>query len=206
MCILLWGSFKKEGKISGFISKELPHLIGDGFSTIKQLLVSKKETTIKDELCQLDLKGNDKILKKGEIYYLSVIGNRHHGARFYDLSAFIDNELLALFDKISHTNKFYYGRYDIKCSSIKNLKEQKNFAILEFNGSGAIPNYVFTKRFTLLQASKEISNHWKILYKISRYNHQTGLPYWRFLKGYRFLNKAMKHYNILREYDKILPH
>jgi hypothetical protein len=195
---------KKDGKISGFISKQLPFLKGDGFSTIRALLERKKERSTNEALSKIDLKGLNKILKPGEIFYLSVIGNRYHGSEFYDLSNFIDSKLLALFDKISHSNNFYYGRYDIKCLSINDLKEQKNFAILEFNGSGAIPNHVFTKKFTLFQAYKEVSFHWKMLYKISSYNHKTGLPYWKFLKGYRFFNRAMKHYTTLREYDKII--
>ncbi|MEO7120907.1 MAG: hypothetical protein ABIY62_07420 [Ginsengibacter sp.] len=197
---------EKKGRISGFISKQLPVLTGDGFSTINELLKSKTEIDIQEESCKLDSQALDRILKQGEIFYLSVIGNRHHGSEFHNLSANIDSGLLELFDKISLGNNFYFGRYDIKCESVEDLKKGLNFSILEFNGSGSIPNHVFTKKYTLLQAYKEIGRHWKILHEISSYNHKKGLPYWKFLNGYRFLNKAMKHYRTLREYDKMIPY
>lgn len=198
--------FKKNGEISGFISKQLPALKGDGVSTIKELLKESGEANTKEELNKLHENALDKILKKEELFYLSVIGNRYHGSKFYDLSRFIDDELLALFDKISLANNFYYGRYDIKCLSVEDLKKGKNFSILEFNGAGSIPNHVFAGKFTLMQAYKEITRHWRILYEISNFNHRSGLPYWRFLKGCRFLNKTMKHYKTLREHDKVIEY
>jgi len=45
----------------------------------------------------------------------------------------IDEDLLKVFDDLSHyTDKFYYGRYDIKTTSIEDLKQGKNFLVLEF--------------------------------------------------------------------------
>ncbi len=197
--------FEKKGKISGFISKQLPVLKGDGFSTIQKLLDAEKDSTIKEEVNKLSPSARNKILKKDELFYLSVIGNRYHGAEFHNLASLIDSELLELFDKISHGNQFYYGRYDIKCSNVEDLKKGINFSILEFNGSGSTPNHVFTKEYTLLQAYKEIANHWKNLQQISSYNRKNGVACWGFIKGFRFFNKAMQHYKTLREYDKKIP-
>lgn len=198
--------FKKEGEISGFISKQPPVLKGDGVSTIKELLKENGEANTKEEVSKLHPDAVNKILTKGELFYLSVIGNRYHGSKFYDLSGFIDRELLTLFDKISLTNNFYYGRYDIKCLSVEDLKKGKNFSILEFNGAGSIPNHVFAGKFTLMQAYREVIIHWKILYEISNFNRKSGLPYWKFLKGYRYLKKTMMHYKTLRKYDKIIKY
>jgi hypothetical protein len=44
--------------------------------------------------------------------------------------------------------------------------------------------------------------HWKVLYKISRYNHKRGITYWPFWKGWKFLKEATKHLQILEEYDE----
>ena len=198
--------FEKKGKISGFISKKLPVLTGDGVSTIKELL--RKYHELNQQLIDVkkELYHSEKILEKGEELNLSVIGNRAHGSTFSDLSSYIDDRLLEVFDAISHTANFYYGRYDIICQSVEDLKSGKNFSILEFNGAGAIPNHVFAGNYTLSQAYKEIIRHWKILYKISRYNYKMGLHYWSFFDGYNFLGKAMKHYKTLRKCDSILPY
>jgi hypothetical protein len=197
---------EEKGKISGFISKKLPVLTGDGISSIKELL--KKYYELNPQLVDVkkELYYSEKILQKGEELYLSVIGNRAHGSSFSDLSACIDDSLLEVFDSISHTSNFYYGRYDIMCRSVEDLNAGKHFSILEFNGAGAIPNHVFAGNYTLMQAYKEIVRHWKILYKISSYNHSIGLRYWPFMEGYHFLRKAKHHYKILRKCDSSLAY
>ncbi|MGN6531896.1 MAG: hypothetical protein ACTHK0_09110, partial [Ginsengibacter sp.] len=143
-----------------------------------------------------------KILAKDEDFYLSFVGNRYHGTTFHDLSCLIDYELLHLFDNISLNNDFYYGRYDIKCKSIEDLKKGKNFSILEFNGAGSIPNHIYTQKYHLSEAYKEILEHWKALYEISNYNHKNGIPYWGFSKGLIFLIQAKKHFRSLKKCDE----
>jgi hypothetical protein len=191
----------KTGKISAFFSKKLPSIKGDGFSSIKEL-VNKNKPEIKEEINKLSAGKLEKILAKDEVFYLSFVGNRYHGTTFHDLSCLIDHALLKVFDKISLTNEFYYGRYDIKCQSIEDLKKGKNFSILEFNGAGSIPNHIYTEKYHLGEAYKEILKHWKELYEISDYNHKKGLPYWGFSKGLFFLMNAKKHFRFLKKCDE----
>ncbi len=191
----------KTGKISGFFSKKLPLIKGDGISSIKEL-VQKNKPEIKEEINKLSTEKLEEILAKDELFYLSFIGNRYHGTTFHDLSDFIDYDLLKVFDKISLTNDFYYGRYDIKCQSIEDLKKGKNFSILEFNGAGSIPNHIYTEKYHLAEAYKEILKHWKVLYEISNYNHKNGLAYWGFSKGLFFLMNAKKHFKSLKKCDE----
>jgi len=146
----------------------------------------------------------DKVLEKDESLHLSFVGNRYHGASFHDLSGNIDETLLQLFDSISHKSRFYYGRYDIKCASIGDLKKGMNFSILEFNGAGSIPNHIYTDKYSMWQAYKEIARHWKVLYEISLYNHRHGLPYWNLLKGAFYLREAKKRFRFLRKCDAAL--
>jgi hypothetical protein len=187
-----------SGKITALFSKKFPVIKGDGISTIKEILESE-QPEIKEELSKLNEKQLSKILEKDEIFNLSFIGNRYHGATFHDLSDFIDDRLLKIFDNISLENQFYYGRYDIKCLSIEDLKNGINFSILEFNGAGSIPNHIYTDKFSLFQAYKEIMKHWKTLYEISSYNHRSGIQYWSLFKGARYLFNAKKHFRFLKK-------
>ena len=101
----------------------------------------------------------------GEIYILSYALNLSRGGKLVSLAHEKDDRLLKVFDELSHYTKyFYYGRYDIKCSSIEDLKEGKNFSILEYNGSGAEPHHAYGNGNTLWQAHKIFLHHWKILY------------------------------------------
>jgi hypothetical protein len=113
----------------------------------------------------------------------------------------VDN-IHKFFDVLIHyTNQFFYGRYDIKTLSIEDLKEGKNFIILEFNGSGAEPNHIYDCNMSIWQAYRIILQHWRALYQISRYNHKNGTPYWSFRKGQRFLREANKHFKLLEKFD-----
>jgi hypothetical protein len=99
-------------------------------------------------------------------------------------------------------NDFFYGRYDIMCHSIEDLKRGKNFVILEYNGCGAEPNHIYDTGYSLIAAWKEILKHWKILFEISRYNYQHGVPYWSFSKGLRFHRQTKKYYKLINKADK----
>src|ERR1044072_6237490 len=111
----------------------------------------------------------DTVIAEGEKYYLSIACNHNRGARFINLSNEIDDRLCDVFDKISNeTGHFYFGRYDLKCASVEDLKAGKNFSILEFNGAGAEPNHIYDCGMGYWEALKIISEHWNDMYNIGR--------------------------------------
>src|SRR6185312_9033833 len=114
-------------------------------------------------------------------------------------------QLIDLLDEISHKSDFFYGRYDIMCNSIEELKQGKNFVILEYNGCGAEPNHFYDTGYSLINAWREILKHWKILYRISRDNYKKGVKYWPALKGIRFRIETKKHYKAIKAADKKIP-
>jgi hypothetical protein len=46
-----------------------------------------------------------------------------------------------------------------------------------------------------------ILHHWKVLFNISRYNHRNGTPYWSFIKGWKYLRDAKRHFRMLEKFD-----
>lgn len=196
--------FEKKGAITGFLQKVPMRVTGDGIHTLEELLLMNLKT--KKRLAELKFKhaGNlNKIIPEGEVYILSHAANHNRGAQFVDLNPEISDELVSLLDKISlRINDFFYGRYDIMCNSIEDLKQGKNFVILEYNGCGAEPNHFYDTGYTLTRAWKEILKHWRLLYTISRYNHKQGIEYWPLIKGIRFLRKTRKYYKIINKADK----
>lgn len=194
---------QQKGVISGFIQKELMDVIGDGRSNLWQLIMAHSKARHRPEEMRIKHVDNlTKIIPEGERYILTYAANLNRGATFTNLEKYIDDDLLKIVDDISHHASFYYGRYDIKCSSIEELKQGKNFTILEFNGSGAEPNHVYHSGYSLLAAYKVFLHHWKVLYQISKFNKQKGIAYWPFAKGWRFLRKAKKHLKVLEKYDR----
>jgi hypothetical protein len=191
-----------KGVITGFIRKELMEVTGDGRQTLLELIRRHPKACHREEEMRIKhAEQLETVLAEGEQYFLTYAANLNRGARFVNLHHLIDEELLLLFDRLSHQTGFLYGRYDLKCRSIEELKQGKNFSILEFNGSGAEPNHVYNAGYTLRQAQKEFLKHWKALYEISKINNRKGIRYWPFGKGWRYLRAAKRHLKQLEEWD-----
>ncbi len=196
-----------KGTITGFLKKTPMEVVGDGKSTLIQLIIQHPKARYR--LKEMQLRHSNflnTIVGTGEQYFLSYAANLNRGASFESLPHEIDSQLLELFDTLNlYSKNFFYGRYDLKANSVADLKNGKNFSILEFNGSGAEPNHIYHSGFTLRQAHKEILKHWKALYEISRYNHKLGIPYWPFRKGWQFLKASRTHFATLRKIDIQTP-
>lgn len=193
-----------KGRITALIQKDLFEVTGDGSSTVMEL-VQRHPAAVSVQKMQKQYGPKlNTVLAKGERFVLSHIGNLVNGAQFTNLLHKVDKNMEDLFDHISLSNQFYYGRYDIKCHSVEDLSKGKNFYILEFNGAGSVPNHIYTGTFTLWQAYKEILFHWKMMYAIARKNRANGLPYWGFQKGRRFLKNSKKHFDVLKKLDEEL--
>ena len=193
-----------KGIVTGFLHKIPLNVVGDGKSTLEQL-VSDHPKAVKraDELHIKHKEFWHKIIPANEKYILSYAGNHNRGAHFIDLKEHIDEKLVGVFDKISHqVNDFFYGRYDIMCSSVEDLKQGRNFSILEYNGCGAEPNHFYDTGYTLFGAYREILKHWKALYTISKYNRSQGIKPWPFAKGIKFRKQTNELFRVMRDADE----
>ncbi len=192
-----------SGHITGFLKKEFLQVTGDGFSTLLELIM--RYPRVRFRLEEMKLKHEKRltdIIPRDEVYCLSYALNLSRGGKLVSLAHEKDSSLLRVFDELSHyTKHFYYGRYDIKCLSIEDLKKGHNFSILEFNGSGAEPHHIYGDGNTLLQAYRIVLHHWNVLYKISKLNHDHGRKYWPFGKGFQFLAAAIRYFRTLKKLD-----
>lgn len=192
-----------KGKITGLIAKQYLQVKGDGVKSLWQLINEHDKAKYRlQELKQKHQQYLDKIIAKDEIYYLSITGNHNRGATFTNLNDEIDENLTKVFDDISnYTKYFFYGRFDIKTTSLADLKQGKNISILEFNGTGAEPNHIYDCNMSYWAALKTLATHWKYMYEIGRINYQLGYKYATFKQGKKFLQDAFAMYEKLEEYD-----
>lgn len=198
---------QQKGVITGFVKKEFLQVIGDGNSTLLQLMLNYPRIRFRlDEMRSKHKEHLQIVIPKGEIFYLIYALNLSRGGRLVSLENEKDQQLLQVFDNLSAVSKtLYYGRYDIKCQSVEDLKKGKNFTILEYNGSGAEPHHVYGNGFTLFQACRILAQHWNILCNISKLNHKNGVPYTRFIDGWKLMRACRKHFAILRKLDSEFP-
>ena len=195
---------KEKGIVTGFLHKIPLHVTGNVIKTLEELISEHPKAAKRVSELQVKHHANwNLVIPAGGKYILSYAANHNRGAHFVDLKDHIDENLVAVFDKLSHRiNDFFYGRYDIMCNSIEDLKQGKNFSILEYNGCGAEPNHFYDTGYTLIGAYREILKHWKALYEICEYNRSLGVKPWPYKKGKRFLKKTNELFRIMREADK----
>ena len=190
-----------RGHISGIVKKEFLSVKGDGISTVGQLLLKNKRAVL--QLPVLRVKEREKmglVLKKDENLVIVPYGNHVRGAKFLDHSNLIDEELTDTIDTICKRVKgFYFGRLDIRYSSWEELKQGKNFSVIELNGSGSEPTHIYDPRHSVFWAWKEILKHWKILYRVSKLNHQLeNTPYMTTRMGLDMFKQNSEYVKLLK--------
>ena len=196
-----------RGRITGFVRKEPLSVVGDGLSTLQELILrSERARHWKTELFSRHAADLDNVVPYGERFVLSEAFNLSRGALLIDLSHEKDASLLAIFDSLSRRTGLCFGRYDLKCASIADLKAGKNFTILEFNGSGAEPHHVYCRGHSLISALRILAHHWNILCSISIANQLAGAEIWGFRDGLAHFTRSEKHLARLRRLDAATPH
>lgn len=179
-----------KGNISGIVSKEFLTVTGDGVSTIETLLNNDQRFILQLPVLKETHADTLKIiLQKNEQQVLVPYGNHCRGSKFLDISNLIDDALVTAIDKVCREiPEFYFGRMDIRYNTWEELKQGKNFSIIELNGAGSEPTHIYDPRHSIFFAWKEIIRHLNILYRISRMNHKNKqLPYMNFAAGLRML-------------------
>ena len=197
----------RSGTITGFIRKEFLEVCGDGKSTLLELMTAYPRIRFRlDEIKTKHLQNLDLVLQKGEHFVLCYALNLSRGGKLVNIEQEKDERLLKIFDDLSnHSDTIYYGRFDLKCTSVDDLKNVRNFSILEYNGCGAEPHHVYGNGYTLFQAYKILAQHWDVLYKISKSNKERGFNYLDFRSGWKIMKECRKYFSELRKADKALP-
>lgn len=193
-----------RGRVTGMVQKDPPKVVGDGQTTLRELIARHPRARFRfEEMCRKHADSLDTIIPNNEPYYLSYAGSRNRGAQIVNLSAQIDDRLSAIFDRFSlYNGQFFYGRYDVKCRSVDDLKAGGPFSIIEFNGCGSGITHIFHNGWPVYRAYAEVIRHWRYLSRISRYNHRVkGVPYWSFRRGLNHLQAARKHFKWLEKHD-----
>ncbi len=171
-----------KGKITGIVEKQFLDVIGDGKSTIFELLLQdpRYELQIKSLQANANLDMN-LVLESGKKINLVPYGNHNRGTKFIDSSHKITPQLIATIDQMSRQiDGFYYGRIDLKFDNWQELENGKNFSIVEINGALSEPAHIYDPKHNYFFGLKEIIHHFKIMLTIAMQNNKLGSPYMRF--------------------------
>ncbi len=168
---------ESKGNIPSITVKEFLTVEGNGRDTLKELVFQNPRAILQKEKIQaqfIEVWGD--VLPRGEWLELEAIGNHNLGTKFKNGNHLLDDELLEVFDELSHNMKgFYFGRFDIKANSLENIKRQKEYKILEVNGVGGEPTHIYDPDYSFINACRDLCFTWRVAAKIAYLNFKKGI-------------------------------
>jgi hypothetical protein len=170
---------EETGRITSLTIKEFLAVRGDGRSSVRQLIAQSPRAILQLERLEKSHPALlDRIPAPDEHVPLDVVGNHSKGTRFINGNRFIDDRLVAVFDDIARQMEgFHYGRFDLKCDSLEDLRQGGRRKIIEVNGVCAEPTHIYDSTSTsYFGALRDIVRHWCYIGRISAHNHAHGAP------------------------------
>jgi|TARA_B110000037_G_scaffold19271_1_gene20482 D-alanine-D-alanine ligase-like ATP-grasp enzyme len=161
-----------EDGISSITKKEFPFVLGDGKSSLKTLVTNKyKNSNFENINCQ----NLNQVLNKAEHFALEYIAHRNKKCVFKNFNFLNSKKLVETFRNItSNMDSFHFGRFDVKVKSIEDLIDDNNIKILEVNGVNSQPIHIFDPSYSTYKCYKDLHEHWRLIYKISKQNVTKG--------------------------------
>jgi len=185
---------RQNGLVNSITGKEFLSVTGDGKKTLQELILEKDRAKIQwNTLRVIYADRLSEIIPAEQKIELVSIGNHCLGTTFLNFNHLINEKLNATFDAISkQINGFYFGRYDLRCASFQDL-ENGNVKIMELNGCGAEPAHIYHPGSSIVKAIGVLITHWRNLYRVSKENHQRGVPYLSFKEGRQIYRRVKKY-------------
>ncbi len=176
-----------SGRIFSITDKHFPELVGDGRSTLEELIWRhpryrmQARTFLKRHEAQ-----KDRILPAGERLTLALAGNHCQGTMFRDGAQLITPELEGAVDTIAQQfDGFFIGRFDVRYTDVEAFKAGEDLAIVELNGVTSESTNIYDPSRSLISAYGTLYRQWGLLYKIGHANRQRGhevTAAWQLLK------------------------
>lgn len=164
------------GHIFSLTLKYFPKIIGDGVSTIQELIENNSRAKAISHIYIERHRGHlEKVLKRGEAIRMAFAGSHSRGTIFKNGNPYITEKMTQKIDEISkHVPEFYFGRYDIRFHRLSDLETGKNMKIIEINGATAEATHIWDSNMSLWGAYKTLMTQYKYLFKIGHANKKRG--------------------------------
>lgn len=164
------------GAIFSITDKVFPIVVGDGSSTLKQLIQAhprlrrQADTFFTRHAARLH-----EVLGCGAEFTLARAGNHCQGTLFCDGHHLVSQKLASALDRaVESFPGFCFGRFDIRYADPTHLREGKNFSIVEVNGVSSESTDIYDPRKTFFDAQSTLRKQWELAFKIGAANRARG--------------------------------
>lgn len=166
----------QHGEIISLALKYMPYVVGDGSSTLGQLIAQDKRASQLQHLYkQRHLDEWDKVLEKNKTKRLIFSASHCRGAIFRDGNHLVTKSLTQKIDSLmKNISGFYYGRLDIKFSDIDSLQSGNNIEIVEINAASSEALHIWDKDTPFRKALLSLLSQYRLLFKLGAQNRRAG--------------------------------
>lgn len=167
---------RERGRIFSITRKRLPHLRGDGQSTLEELLLADpRASCLADVYLEESPRPPDAVPADGERVPLVEVGTHCRGAIFEDGDELGTAALEREVDRISRAyDGFYFGRYDLKAPSMEDFLAGTNLRVLELNGVTSEATHIYDPALSVLDAYRVLFRQWQLAFEIGAENRRRG--------------------------------
>lgn len=165
-----------KGRIFSITEKRFPFVVGDGGSTVEDLILNDSRAVCLAEKYFEQNSGNLHLVPgRGEEVPLVEIGTHSRGAIFLDGERLKTEALERRIDKICRRCEgFYFGRFDIRTPRLEDLKRGENFKLIELNGVTSESTNIYDPKHGLFEAYKILFEQWRNAFSIGVANRDRG--------------------------------
>jgi len=195
-----------HGAVFSLTLRYFPYVIGDGHSTLNELITKNARAGFKAEYylgknpshLGLSKEKLEMVPPEDEMVRLAFIGSIRIGGIYRDARHLITPILSERFDEIARSiPEFYFGRFDIRFKSTELLESAEDFSIIEINGAGSEPIHAWDPEVSLFNLYRELFKTQRLLFKIAAENRKRGFKpdtIMQFLKAARKQNQLIDRY------------
>ncbi|MGH1376831.1 MAG: D-alanine--D-alanine ligase [Alphaproteobacteria bacterium] len=190
-----------KGDVVSMTSKFLPTVIGDGKTTLGNLIINDDRAGQLQHLYYERHKASwDNTPEKGEVVRLVFSASHSKGAIFRDARTYITPELTrAIVDIMDDLPNFYYGRLDVKYADLSSLQQGKTLEIIEINAASSESTHIWDRNAKFIDAVNTLLWQYKTLFRIGAHHRSQGYNPPSIIKFFR-------HWMKERELSKYYPH
>lgn len=165
-----------KGRIIGLALRHFPRVVGDGRSTVAQLMrASPRAQRLVGRaahLCEVDPAF---IPPAGQSVRLSTIGSTRVGGLYLNGGHLVTPALTAAIDAIARDmGAFHFGRFDVRFTTPQALRNGEGFTIMEVNGAGSEAIEAWDPATGMLAGFRTIFAKQRLLFEIGAANRRRG--------------------------------
>lgn len=167
---------QSTGQIFSITRKLFPAVIGDGHTTLENLILKDKRA-VSMARTYFEAVGDRlwDVPSDGESVQLIEIGTHCRGSIFLDGMDIKTESMEKAIDLVARGFEgFYFGRFDIRTPSLNDFQAGHNFKIVELNGVTSEATSIYDPRNSLFQAYKTLFEQWRIAFAIGAENRGLG--------------------------------